>query len=101
MPKLALKYPYVIILLCLVTSLIGVVSIAGMPVNLFPQIDIPGIVVANFYAGMPEQYAPVARGIIGSIAISIVVTMFLVPVVYLVVHSRRETKRAAGTGAEL
>ena len=35
-----------------------------------------------------EQYAPLARAIIGGLALSVVVTMFLVPAVYLAVHGR-------------
>jgi hypothetical protein len=34
---------------------VGVVSIASMPVDLFPQIDMPVVVVATFYSGMPPQ----------------------------------------------
>ena len=34
--------------------------------------------------------APLARAIIGGLAVSVVVTMFLVPAVYLLIHSRRE-----------
>jgi multidrug efflux pump subunit AcrB len=45
-----------------------------------------------------EQYAPLARAIIGGLALSVVVTMFLVPAVYLVVHGRDETKTAAVEG---
>ena len=37
-----------------------------------------------------EQYAPLARAIIGGLAVSVVVTMFLVPAVYLAIHGRRE-----------
>src|ERR1700748_2763610 len=55
MPKFALAYPYFIIMLCLVVAVVGITSIAGMPVDLFPQIDIPVIVVATFYSGMPPQ----------------------------------------------
>ena len=40
-----------------------------------------------------EQYAPLARAIIGGLALSVVVTMFLVPAVYLAVHSRGEKSR--------
>jgi multidrug efflux pump subunit AcrB len=53
MPKFALKYPYFIIMACLVVLIIGVTSIAGMPVDLFPKIDMPVVVVATFYSGMP------------------------------------------------
>jgi hydrophobic/amphiphilic exporter-1 (mainly G- bacteria), HAE1 family len=53
MPKFALAYPYFIIMACLVILVVGVTNIAGMPVDLFPQIDIPVVVVATFYSGMP------------------------------------------------
>jgi multidrug efflux pump subunit AcrB len=39
-----------------------------------------------------EQYAPLARAVIGGLAVSVVVTVFLVPAVYLIVHDRREEK---------
>lgn len=55
MPKFALKYPYFIIMACMVIVLVGITNIAGMPVDLFPQIDIPVVVVATFYSGMPPQ----------------------------------------------
>jgi multidrug efflux pump subunit AcrB len=55
MPKFALKYPYFIIMVCLVIVVVGVTTIAGMPVDLFPKIDIPVVVVATFYSGMPPQ----------------------------------------------
>src|SRR6202042_3731692 len=55
MPKFALKYPYFIIMLCLVVAVVGVTTVVRMPVDLFPQIDIPVVVVATFYSGMPPQ----------------------------------------------
>jgi len=55
MPKFALKYPYFIIMVCLVIAVVGITSIAGMPVDLFPKIDIPVVVVATFYSGMPPE----------------------------------------------
>jgi multidrug efflux pump subunit AcrB len=55
MPKFALRYPYFIIMVCLVIVVIGITTIAGMPVDLFPKIDIPVVVVATFYSGMPPQ----------------------------------------------
>jgi multidrug efflux pump subunit AcrB len=35
-----------------------------------------------------EQYAPLARAIIGGLALSVVVTVFLVPAVYIAIHGR-------------
>ena len=55
MPKFALQYPFFIIMLCLMVMLVGVVNIASMPVDLFPTIDMPVVVVATFYNGMPPQ----------------------------------------------
>ncbi len=55
MPKFALAYPYFIIMLCLVVAVVGVTTVARMPVDLFPEIKIPVVVVATFYAGMPPQ----------------------------------------------
>jgi hydrophobic/amphiphilic exporter-1 (mainly G- bacteria), HAE1 family len=55
MPKFALKYPFFIIMICLVIVVLGVVSVASMPVDLFPSIDMPVVVVATFYSGMPPQ----------------------------------------------
>src|ERR1700749_3555064 len=34
---------------------VGVTAVIGMPVDLFPKINIPVVVVATFYAGMPTQ----------------------------------------------
>jgi len=55
MPKFALAYPYFIIMLCLVVAVVGVTTVVRMPVDLFPQINIPVVVVATFYSGMPPQ----------------------------------------------
>ncbi|MGB2662971.1 MAG: efflux RND transporter permease subunit, partial [Candidatus Acidiferrum sp.] len=41
-----------------------------------------------------EQYAPLARAVIGGLGVSVVVTVFLVPAVYLVIHSRRKQNTA-------
>jgi multidrug efflux pump subunit AcrB len=55
MPKFALKYPYFILMICLVVALVGTFSVASMPVDLFPSIEMPVVVVATFYNGMPPQ----------------------------------------------
>ncbi len=55
MPKFALKFPYFILMLCLVVALVGTVTVARMPVDLFPEIDMPVVVVATFYNGMPPK----------------------------------------------
>jgi hydrophobic/amphiphilic exporter-1 (mainly G- bacteria), HAE1 family len=55
MPKFALAYPYFILMICLVVAVVGVVTVSRMPVDLFPEIKIPVVVVATFYAGMPPQ----------------------------------------------
>ncbi|HMD18823.1 MAG TPA: efflux RND transporter permease subunit [Alloacidobacterium sp.] len=55
MPKFALRYPYFIIMLCLIVALVALVNVVRMPVDLFPKIDMPVVVVATFYNGMPPK----------------------------------------------
>src|SRR5579883_1390114 len=55
MSGFALKYPFFIIMLCLVIAVVGVAGVARMPVDLFPTINIPVVVVATFYSGMPPE----------------------------------------------
>ncbi len=55
MSRFAIKYPYLIVVLCLITCVLGVTSLVRMPVDLFPPIKIPVVVVATFYAGMPPE----------------------------------------------
>lgn len=55
MSRFSIRYPYFIIVCCLITCVVGITSMVRMPVDLFPQIRIPVVVVATFYAGMPAQ----------------------------------------------
>jgi multidrug efflux pump subunit AcrB len=40
-----------------------------------------------------EQYAPLARAVIGGLAVSVVVTVFLVPAFYLIIHGKEENQQ--------
>jgi multidrug efflux pump subunit AcrB len=55
MPKFALRYPYTVLMVCLTILVIGIANAVSMPVDLFPSIDMPVVVVATFYSGMPPQ----------------------------------------------
>ena len=55
MPRFSIRNPYFIIVCCLVLLVLGVTSVARMPVDLFPPINLPEVVVATFYSGMPPQ----------------------------------------------
>jgi len=37
-----------------------------------------------------EQYAPLARAILGGLSVSVIVTLFLVPTAYLLIHRKEE-----------
>ena len=50
MPRFSIRNPYFIVVLCLAVCIIGITSLARMPVDLFPPINIPVVVVATFYA---------------------------------------------------
>src|SRR6202041_535915 len=56
MPKFALRHPFFIIMIALMVLIVGIVNVVSMPVDLFPSIDIPVVVVATFYAGMPPHH---------------------------------------------
>jgi hydrophobic/amphiphilic exporter-1 (mainly G- bacteria), HAE1 family len=55
MPGFSIRNPYFIIVVCLMLVVIGVTSLVRMPVDLFPSINLPEVVVATFYSGMPPQ----------------------------------------------
>ena len=55
MSSFALRYPFFIIMLCLVVGVVGTTMLVRMPVDLFPSINIPVVVVATFYNGMPPE----------------------------------------------
>ena len=55
MPRFSIRNPYFIIVVCLILTVIGVTSVARMPVDLFPTINLPEVVVATFYSGMPPE----------------------------------------------
>jgi multidrug efflux pump subunit AcrB len=55
MPTFSIRHPYFIIVLCLLVCVIGLTAIVQMPVDMFPPIDIPVVLVATFYNGMPPE----------------------------------------------
>jgi HAE1 family hydrophobic/amphiphilic exporter-1 len=55
MSGFSIKYPYFIVVICLVIAIVGTVTLVRMPVDLFPPINIPVVVVATFYSGMPPE----------------------------------------------
>jgi HAE1 family hydrophobic/amphiphilic exporter-1 len=55
MPSFSLKHPYFIVVICLFVCVLGLSSLVQMPVDMFPPINIPVVMVATFYSGMPPQ----------------------------------------------
>src|SRR5712672_2635537 len=56
MSGFSIRNPFFIIVACLVVAIVGTVTLARMPVDLFPPINIPVVVIATFYSGMlPQQ----------------------------------------------
>src|SRR5271167_2458526 len=55
MSRFSIRNPYFIVVICLALMVIGVTSLVRMPVDLFPSINLPEVVVATFYSGMPPQ----------------------------------------------
>jgi hydrophobic/amphiphilic exporter-1 (mainly G- bacteria), HAE1 family len=55
MSRFAINKPYFILVVCLVIAVVGLTSLVRLPVDLFPAIDIPVVVVATFFSGMPPE----------------------------------------------
>ncbi len=53
MSNFSLRFPHTIIVGALITTLLGIIAFAKMPVDVFPNLKIPAVVVATFYSGMP------------------------------------------------
>ncbi len=55
MSRFAIRNPYFIVVACLIIAVLGVTSLMRMPVDMFPAMNIPVVVVATFYSGMPPE----------------------------------------------
>jgi multidrug efflux pump subunit AcrB len=55
MSSFSLRHPYFIVVICLFVCVLGITGLAQMPVDMFPPINIPVVMVATFYSGMPPQ----------------------------------------------
>jgi multidrug efflux pump subunit AcrB len=55
MPGFAIRKPFLIIVVCLMVAVMGITAVVRMPVDLFPEINIPVVVVATFFSGMPPE----------------------------------------------
>ncbi|HEY2484519.1 MAG TPA: efflux RND transporter permease subunit [Candidatus Binataceae bacterium] len=53
MPSFALRNPFTVIVGALIVTILGVTAYTRMPVDVFPNLKIPAVVVATFYPGMP------------------------------------------------
>jgi hydrophobic/amphiphilic exporter-1 (mainly G- bacteria), HAE1 family len=52
-PSFALRNPFTVIVGALIVTILGVTAYTRMPVDVFPNLKIPAVVVATFYPGMP------------------------------------------------
>src|SRR5450755_1819715 len=55
MSRFAIRNPYFIVVICLMIGVVGVTSLLRMPIDMFPAMNIPVVVVATFYSGMPPE----------------------------------------------
>ena len=55
MSRFAINTPYFIVVICLIIAILGGVAVVQMPVDMFPAMNIPVVVVATFYSGMPPE----------------------------------------------
>jgi len=55
MPGFSIRKPYLVMVICLMIAVVGITAVIRMPVDLFPEINIPVVVVATFFSGMPPE----------------------------------------------
>src|ERR1700681_2962118 len=55
MSRFSIRNPYLIIVICLMVVIVGITCLVRMPVDLFPAINLPEIVIATSYNGMPPE----------------------------------------------
>ena len=55
MSRFAIQTPYFIVVVALIVAVLGSTALVRMPVDMFPAINIPMVVVATFYNGMPPE----------------------------------------------
>jgi multidrug efflux pump subunit AcrB len=55
MSRFSIQNPYFIVVVGLIIAVLGGTSLVRMPVDMFPNINIPVVVVATFYNGMPPE----------------------------------------------
>src|SRR5471030_431237 len=55
MSGFAIRNPYFIVVICLFIAVLGVTTLAQVPIDMFPAMNIPVVVVATFYSGMPPE----------------------------------------------
>lgn len=55
MSRFSIRNPYFIVVVGLAICILGIVSLVRMPVDLFPPINLPEVVVATFFSGMPPS----------------------------------------------
>ena len=55
MSRFSIRNPYFIIIAGMLIVIVGITCLLRMPVDLFPTINMPEVVVATFYNGMPPE----------------------------------------------
>src|ERR1700734_831825 len=55
MSRFAIKTPYLITVACLIIAILGGAAAYEIPVDMFPAMNIPVVIVATFYSGMPPE----------------------------------------------
>src|SRR5712671_4659608 len=55
MSRFAISNPYFIVVVCLIVAVVGATSLVRMPVDMFPTMNIPVVVVATFFKKMPPE----------------------------------------------
>lgn len=54
--SVAIHSPHLIVVLCLVSAILGTLSLATLPKDLLPSANLPAVQILSFYSGMPVEH---------------------------------------------
>ncbi len=101
----SIKYPFFILMICLIVVVVGITMVFRMP-YLFTALALAVVLAlfASYLLAMAlalepgsEQCAPLACAILGGLSVSGLITAFLVPTEYLLIHRNDKDMPARGT----
>ncbi|MDB5039140.1 MAG: acriflavin resistance protein [Bacteriovoracaceae bacterium] len=56
LPWFAIRNPHFVVVACLLITILGILSVVGLPKDLLPSANLPAVQILSFYSGMPVEH---------------------------------------------